>query len=85
ASGGVLGILAAFGLLYPREPIYLYFFVPVQARWVVLGLAALDLYAGVTGTQAGVANFAHLGGMLTGFLLIQHWRGRLPWSPRRRA
>jgi membrane associated rhomboid family serine protease len=85
ASGGVLGVLAAFGLLYPDEPIYLYFFVPVPAKWLVLGLAALDLYAGVTGSQAGVANFAHLGGMLAGALLIQYWRGRAPFRGRRPA
>jgi membrane associated rhomboid family serine protease len=85
ASGGVLGVMAAFGLLYPDEPIYLYFFVPVPAKWLVLGLAALDLYAGYTGTNTGVAHFAHLGGMLMGFLLIQYWRGRAPFKPRRAA
>jgi membrane associated rhomboid family serine protease len=84
ASGGVLGVLAAFGLLFPEERIYLYFFVPVPAKWFVLGLAALDLYAGVSGTSAGVANFAHLGGMITGALLVQYWRGRLPIRPRPR-
>jgi len=84
ASGGVLGVLAAFGLLYPDEPIYLYFFVPIPAKWLVLGLAALDLFAGVTGSQSGVANFAHLGGMLVGAVLIQYWRGRLPVKPRPR-
>jgi membrane associated rhomboid family serine protease len=84
ASGGVLGVLAAFGLLYPDEPIYLYFFVPVPAKWLVLGLAALDLYAGYAGTNTGVAHFAHIGGMITGALLIQYWRGRLPFKPRRR-
>jgi membrane associated rhomboid family serine protease len=77
--------MAAFGLLYPDEPIYLYFFVPVPAKWLVLGLAALDLYAGYTGTNTGVAHFAHLGGMLMGFLLIQYWRGRAPFKPRRAA
>ena len=77
ASGGVLGVLLAFGMLYPEEPIYLYFFIPIKAKWLVIGLAAFDLFAGVTGTQAGVANFAHVGGMLTGFLLILYWRGRL--------
>ena len=85
ASGGVLGVLAAFGLLYPDEPIYLYFFVPIPAKWLVLGLAALDLFAGVTGSQSGVANFAHLGGMLVGAVLIQYWRGRLPVKPRPRT
>ena len=83
ASGGVLGVLAAFGLLFPNEPIYLYFFVPIPAKWLVLGMAALSLYSGYTGTNAGIAHFAHLGGMLTGFLLIQYWRGRLPFKPRR--
>ncbi|NNF58358.1 MAG: rhomboid family intramembrane serine protease [Rhodothermaceae bacterium] len=85
ASGGVLGVLAAFGLLFPDEPIYLYFFVPIPAKWLVLGMAALDLYAGVSGTQAGVANFAHIGGLVTGALLIQFWRGRFPFSARRRS
>jgi membrane associated rhomboid family serine protease len=81
ASGGVLGVLLAFGMLYPEEPIYLYFFIPVKAKWLVIGLAAFDLFAGVTGTQAGVANFAHVGGMLTGFLLILYWRGTLRLRP----
>lgn len=84
ASGGALGVILAFGMMYPDEPIYLYFFVPIKAKWLVVGLVVLDLYAGVTGTQAGVANFAHLGGMLTGFLLIQYWRGKLPVGPQRR-
>jgi membrane associated rhomboid family serine protease len=84
ASGGVLGVMAAFGLLYPDEPIYLYFFVPIPAKWLVLGMAALDLYAGYAGTNTGVAHFAHLGGMVTGALLIQYWRGQLPFKPRRR-
>lgn len=80
ASGGVLGVLAAFGLMYPDEPIYLYFLFPIPAKWLVLGLAAVNLYAGVADTQAGVANFAHIGGMLTGFLLMQYWRERLPFQ-----
>jgi len=82
ASGGVLGVLAAFGLLFPDEPVYLYFFVPVPAKWLVLGLAAMDLYAGVSGSQGGVANFAHLGGMVTGALLVLYWRAQ---QRRRRA
>lgn len=83
ASGGVLGVLAAFALLYPDEPIYLYFLFPIPAKWLALGLAALDLYNGVVGTASGIAHFAHLGGMLVGVLLIQYWRGRL--LPRRRV
>lgn len=85
ASGGVLGVLAAFGVLYPDQPIYLLFFpVPIPAKWFVLGYAAFSLYAGYADVQAGVAHFAHLGGMLTGALLIQYWRGRLPIRPRTR-
>ncbi len=84
ASGGVFGILLAFGMMFPNTPIYLYFLFPIKAKWLVIGYGLLELWAGVTGTQAGVANFAHLGGMLFGFLLIQYWRGKLPWRPTRR-
>jgi len=84
ASGGVLGVLLAFGMMYPEERIYLYFFVPVKAKYLVLGLAALSVFAGVTGAQGGVAHFAHLGGMIAGYLLIQYWRGKLPVGPQRR-
>jgi membrane associated rhomboid family serine protease len=82
ASGGVLGVLLAFGMMFPNEPIYLYFLFPIKAKYLVMGLAALDLFAGVMGTQVGVANFAHLGGMVTGLILILYWRGRLPMKPR---
>ncbi len=86
ASGGVLGVLAAFGVLYPDQPIFLLFFpVPIPAKWFVLGYAAFSLYAGYSGAvQANVAHFAHLGGMITGALLILYWRGRLPIRPRTR-
>ncbi len=84
ASGGVFGILLAFGMMFPNTPIYLYFLFPIKAKWLVIGYGLLELWAAVTGTQAGVANFAHLGGMLFGFLLIQYWRGKLPWRPARR-
>jgi membrane associated rhomboid family serine protease len=50
----------------------------------VIGYAAVELVLGVTGTQAGVAHFAHLGGMLGGYVLIEYWRGRLPLKPKRR-
>lgn len=86
ASGGVLGVLAAFGLLYPTSPIYLLFFpFPIQAKWFVLGYAAFSLFAGVSGAQAGVAHFAHLGGMVAGAVLILYWLGRLPVRPRTRV
>ena len=86
ASGGALGVLAAFGTLYPDQRIgFLFLPVSFPAKYLVLGLAALDLFNGVSATNTGIAHFAHLGGMLTGFLLIQYWRGRLPVKPRART
>ena len=82
ASGGVFGILLAFGMMFPNQPIYIYFLFPIKAKWFVILYGLLELWAAVTGTQAGVANFAHLGGMLFGFLLIQYWRGKLPLRSR---
>ena len=85
ASGGVLGVLAAFGILHPDSPIFLLFIpVPIPAKWFVLGYAAFSVFAGFSGVQAGVAHFAHLGGMVVGAVLILYWRGRLPVRPRTR-
>jgi len=83
ASGGVFGLLLAFGMMFPDQPIYLYFLFPVKAKWFVIGYGLIELFAGVSGSST-VAHFAHLGGMLFGFLLIQFWRGKLPWKPERR-
>jgi membrane associated rhomboid family serine protease len=75
ASGGVFGLLLAFGMAFPREILILVFPpVALQARWFVTIYGAIELWAGVTGTAAGVAHFAHLGGMLFGYLLILYWR-----------
>jgi len=79
ASGGVFGVLLAFGLLFPETRLLLLFPpIPVKAKWFVLGYGAVELFAGVTGTVEGVAHFAHLGGMLTGWLLLLSWRGGPP-------
>lgn len=74
ASGGVFGLLLAFGLTFPNERLML-IFPPIimRAKWFVLIYAAIELYAGVTGTWEGIAHFAHLGGMLFGFLLLLYW------------
>ncbi len=79
ASGGVFGLLLAFGLTFPHERLML-IFPPIilQAKWFVLIYGAIELWAGVTGTQAGVAHFAHLGGMFFGFLLLLYWRHHPP-------
>jgi len=85
ASGGVFGLLLAFGMMFPRRTVVLLFPpIPMPAWLLVTLYGALELLLGITGTQAGVAHFAHLGGMAGGFLLIQYWRGRLPIKPGRR-
>ncbi|MFP4609649.1 MAG: rhomboid family intramembrane serine protease [Thiohalophilus sp.] len=79
ASGGVFGLLLAFGLTFPNERLML-LFPPVEmsAKWFVLIYGAVELYFGVTGSMAGVAHFAHLGGMLFGYVLIRYWRSQPP-------
>jgi rhomboid family protein len=77
ASGGVFGLLLAYGMFFPRRIVVLIFPpIPLPARVFVIVYAVLELYLGVTGTQAGVAHFAHLGGMLGGFILLRMWRRR---------
>ena len=79
ASGGVFGLLLGFGLTFPNERLLLIFPpVALPAKWFVLIYGTIELWAGVTGTQAGVAHFAHLGGMLFGFLLLMYWRRHPP-------
>ena len=79
ASGGVFGLLLAFGLTFPNERLMLIFPpVVLKAKWFVLLYGGIELIAGVTGTAAGVAHFAHLGGMLFGFVLLQYWRRHPP-------
>ena len=74
ASGSVFGILLAFGMMFPNVMIYLYFLFPIKAKWFVILYGALELYAGIRGTNDGIAHFAHLGGMLFGIILILLWR-----------
>ena len=77
ASGGVFGILLAYGMAFPNRMVVLLIPpIPMKAKYFVLIFGLLELYFGVSGNQPGVANFAHLGGMLFGFLLIQRWRLR---------
>lgn len=79
ASGGVFGLLLAYGLFFPRRIVMLIFPpIPMPAWLFVTLYGLLELYMGVTGTQAGVAHFAHLGGMLGGYILIRQWRRRPP-------
>ena len=87
ASGGIYGLLLAYGLLFPNQRVMLLFPpVPMKARTLVILYAVAELLLGLNGWQPGVAHFAHLGGMLFGWLLIRYWRGQPPFGgkPRRR-
>jgi membrane associated rhomboid family serine protease len=78
ASGGIYGILLAFGLAFPHRKLMLIFPPIPMPAWLLVTLSGLiELYSGITGTAAGVAHFAHLGGMVGGFALILYWRGRV--------
>lgn len=74
ASGAIYALLLAFGMMFPNEYIYLYFLVPIKTKWFIIGMIAIELFEGVFRSYDGVAHFAHLGGMLIGFLLILYWR-----------
>lgn len=77
ASGGVFGLLLAYGMAYPHRKLMLLFPpIPMPAWLFVTLYGVLELVLGVTGTQQGVAHFAHLGGMAAGFILLQVWRRR---------
>src|SRR5690606_38552998 len=83
ASGGVFGLLLAYGMLFPHHRVMLLFPpIPMTARTLVIVYGAIELLLGFTGWQPGVAHFAHLGGMLFGWLLIRHWRGQPPFGRR---
>jgi len=75
ASGAIYGILIGFAMLYPQARLTLIFPpIPMTAKWLVIIFAAIELFSGINGIQDGVAHFAHLGGMLFGWLLIRWWR-----------
>ena len=75
ASGAIYGILLAFGFLFPNMPVYFFFIpVPIKAKWLIIGYFALELFYGISGSSSGVAHFAHLGGMIFGFILLWYWK-----------
>ncbi len=75
ASGAIFGVLLAFGMLFPNVMVYIYFFIPMKAKWFVLLYGGMELIFGVMNEPGdNVAHFAHLGGMLFGFLLILLWK-----------
>lgn len=73
ASGAVYGILLAFGMTWPNSRIYIYFAIPIKAKWFVIVYGLLELFSGFIGVD-NVAHFAHLGGMIFGLILILYWR-----------
>ena len=77
ASGAFYGVLMGYAMLYP-DSIMTLIFPPVslKAKWFVLIFAGIELLTGVTGTGGGIAHFAHLGGLIFGFLLIMYWKKR---------
>ncbi|MBE7418991.1 MAG: rhomboid family intramembrane serine protease [Ideonella sp.] len=83
ASGALFGLLLCYGMLFPNRTIMpLFPPIPMKARTFVVVFGAIELFLGVSGAT-GVAHFAHLGGMLGAWLLLLHWRGRLPFGKRR--
>jgi membrane associated rhomboid family serine protease len=74
ASGAVFGVLLAFGMLFPNTQLMLLFPpIPIKAKWLVIGYGAIELWLGISNSSSNIAHFAHLGGMLFGFILIKYW------------
>jgi membrane associated rhomboid family serine protease len=75
ASGAVYGVLLAFGVIFPNMPLVLIFFpfFPIKAKYMVIAMGVLELVHGLSMSGSNVAHFAHLGGMIFGFILIKYW------------
>lgn len=75
ASGAIYGVLIGYAMLFPESKLTLIFPpVTLSAKWMVIIFAAIEVFTGVTGTADGVAHFAHLGGMIFGWILIKYWK-----------
>jgi membrane associated rhomboid family serine protease len=74
ASGAIFGILVAYGMLFPNRPVYLYFMIPIKAKHLVILFAVIELWSSWGYTSGGIAHFAHLGGMLFGYLYLKRER-----------
>jgi membrane associated rhomboid family serine protease len=83
ASGGIFGLLLAYGMLFPNQRVMLLIPpIPMRARTLVIVYGVIELLMGFSGLQPGVAHFAHLGGMFFGWMLIRYWRGQPPFGRR---
>lgn len=75
ASGAIVGVFIAFGLMFPeREMMIMFIPIPIKAKYLMMGLVGFDLFSGVAGLNTGIAHFAHLGGAITGFILMVIWK-----------
>src|SRR5690606_9961213 len=75
ASGAIYGVLVAFGIMFPNIELMLIFVpVPIKAKYFIPGIILLDLIFGITGTNTGIAHFAHIGGALFGFIMAWYWK-----------
>jgi membrane associated rhomboid family serine protease len=81
ASGSIFGLLLAFGMMFPNSMIYMYFFFPIKAKYFVILYGAIELFGAVKSSDGdNIAHYAHLGGMLFGFILIKIWnRKKTPY------
>lgn len=77
ASGAVFGILAAYGFMFPKSIIFVFPGIPIPAIFAVIGFAVLELIAGISGLEPGIANFGHLGGIVTGVIMMLYWKQKL--------
>jgi membrane associated rhomboid family serine protease len=83
-SGGIFALLLAYGMLFPNRVIMpLFPPIPMKARTFVIVFGVISLVLGLT-SSGGIAHFAHLGGMVGGWLMIRYWRGHPPFGTRRR-
>lgn len=76
ASGAIYGLLLAFGLTFPNRPIFLYFLFPIPARIFVLVFGAIEFFSSFSHVNDGIGHFAHLGGMVFGYILLRGWPGQ---------
>lgn len=74
ASGAVFGILIAYAYLFPNNELIIFPFpIPVKAKYLVAFYGLYELYSGIRGTEIGIAHFAHVGGLLIGFILLRYF------------
>jgi membrane associated rhomboid family serine protease len=73
ASGAVYGVLLAFGMMFPDQKIYIYFLIPLKAKYFVIIFGLLELYFSFAESGDGIAHIAHIGGIIFGFILIKYW------------